>query len=112
MRSIGNAFFRFMAPRAPPKQCRGCEPDARLLARAKPSSLETESAVKFLRNILLSLAVGGLFAWAMATKMPVHAAALSGTAATAFMYGGFVFNDRIERRENQVRRTEDDDELS
>ena len=54
----------------------------------------------------------GLFAWAMAMKMPVHAAALSGTAAAAFMYGGFVFNDRLERRESQARRMDDDEELS
>jgi hypothetical protein len=70
-----------------------------------------ESVMKLLRNVLFSLIVGGLFAWAMATKMPVHAAALSGTAAAAFMYGGCVFNDRIERRERQGRRTEDYDEL-
>ena len=65
--------------------------------------------MKLLRNVLFSLIVGGLFAWAMATKMPAHAAALSGTAAAAFMYGGCVFND--ERRERQVRRTEDYEEL-
>jgi hypothetical protein len=55
------------------------------------------------------LIVGGLFAWAMTTTIPIHAAALSGTAAAALMYGGFVVNDRIERRESQVRRAEDHD---
>ena len=66
--------------------------------------------MKLLRNVLFSLIVGGLFAWAMTTTMPLHVAALSGTAAAAFMYGGFIFNARIERREGQARPTEDYDE--
>ena len=67
--------------------------------------------MKILRNIVLALIVGGLFAWAMSMKMPVHAAALSGSGAAAFMYGGFVFNDRLERRESQARRMDDGDDL-
>jgi hypothetical protein len=67
--------------------------------------------MKTLRNIVLSLIVGGLFSWAMTTKLPLHVAALSGTAAAAFMYGGFVVNDRLERREGQLRRTDDVEEI-
>jgi hypothetical protein len=70
-----------------------------------------ETTVKTLRTIVLSLIVGALFGWAFSTKFPAHAAVLSGTAAAAFMYGGIILSERIDRRENRARRNGDYDEL-
>jgi Na+/citrate or Na+/malate symporter len=70
-----------------------------------------ETAMNILRNIVLALIVGGLLGWALTTRIPVHAAALGGTAAAAYMYGSLFVLDRGDRRENQARRTDDDEEL-
>jgi hypothetical protein len=48
---------------------------------------------------LASLAVGVLFGLAMSTSIPDPHAVASGAAASAFMYGGFLYNARVERRE-------------
>ena len=67
--------------------------------------------MKTLRTIVLSLIVGALFGWAFSTKFPTHAAILSGTAAAAFMYGGTVVADRMDRRESRARRAVDEDDV-
>jgi len=66
--------------------------------------------MKTFRAALLSLVVGGLFGWALSTKFPVHIAALSGTAAAAFMHAGSIYNERIERRHALARRAAGSDE--
>ena len=48
---------------------------------------------------LASLAVGLLFGLAMSTSIPDPHAIASGAVASAFMYGGFIYNARVERRE-------------
>jgi hypothetical protein len=68
--------------------------------------------MKTLRAALLSLVVGGLFGWALSTKFPVHIAALSGTAAAAFMHAGSIYNERLERRQTLARRAADPDEAA
>jgi 1,4-dihydroxy-2-naphthoate octaprenyltransferase len=68
--------------------------------------------MKTLRAALLSLVVGGLFGWALSTKFPVYIAALSGTAAAAFMHAGSIYNERVERRQTLARRAVDPDEAA
>lgn len=66
--------------------------------------------MKILRFIVFSLVVGALFGWAMTTKFSTCSAVASGTAASAFMLGGMIYNDRIERREMAQRSKENEEE--
>ena len=67
--------------------------------------------MKALRNIVLSLIVGGLFGWALSTQFPTHAAILAGTAAAAFVYGGIIVSGRMDRREDRAQRSRNYEEL-
>ena len=67
--------------------------------------------MKTVRTIVLSLIVGALFGWVFSTKFPLHVAALSGTAAAAFMYAGIVFSERMDRRERRAHRAAGNDGL-
>jgi hypothetical protein len=67
--------------------------------------------MKYVRNIILSLIVGGLFGWALSTKLPTPAAAFSGTAAAVFMFAGITVSARMDRREDRERRSRNSEEL-
>jgi len=54
---------------------------------------------KIIGRSLASLTVGVLFGLAMSTSIPDPHAIASGAAASAFMYGGFIYNARVEQRE-------------
>ena len=63
--------------------------------------------IKVIKRTAFSLVIGALFGGAMATKLEAAPALASGAAAAAFMYGGFIYNGRVERREAVARRQDD-----
>ncbi|MFL5297074.1 MAG: hypothetical protein ACJ798_11900 [Phenylobacterium sp.] len=65
--------------------------------------------LKIIRRSLVSLSVGGLFGLALGTSLPDAHALVGSAAATAFMYGGLVYNARIEQREADAVREEEAD---
>lgn len=68
--------------------------------------------IKIIGRSVASLAVGAAFGLAMSTELPDPHSIASGAAAAAFMYGGFVYNGRIERREAEAARANpSDDEI-
>lgn len=69
--------------------------------------------MKILRRLLFSLLVGGLFGWAISTRLSIPFAVVSAAVATAFMYGGFAYSDWAERREGRdMQEAFEDDALS
>jgi hypothetical protein len=50
------------------------------------------------RNMVASLLVAALFAWAMSTKFPTKAAIASGVAAGVFNYAAVAYLGQTERR--------------
>lgn len=65
--------------------------------------------MKMMGRSVASLAVGAAFGLAMSMELPDPHAIASGAAAAAFMYGGFVYNGRIERRQAEATREDRSD---